>query len=101
VIDQWIYFIKNAENLELIPENINDEGLKIAYQDADKHSWSKADLDAYDKIFMREQDDRGRITVVQKDIARKLIKRNRPIEEISEDTGLTMEQIEILKQENE
>ena len=26
--DKWIYFIKNAENLEVIPDNVDDEGLK-------------------------------------------------------------------------
>jgi hypothetical protein len=30
IIDQWVYFIKNAENLHVIPENVKDEGLKIA-----------------------------------------------------------------------
>ena len=38
VIDQWVYFIKNAENLEVIPKNVKDEGLKNAYEDADKHN---------------------------------------------------------------
>jgi hypothetical protein len=30
------------------------------YEDADKHNWTKAELDAYDYVLMREQDDRGR-----------------------------------------
>jgi predicted transposase/invertase (TIGR01784 family) len=29
--EKWIYFIKNAENLDVIPENLDDEGLKSAY----------------------------------------------------------------------
>ncbi|TAH03794.1 MAG: Rpn family recombination-promoting nuclease/putative transposase [Sphingobacteriales bacterium] len=100
VIDQWVYFIKNAENLEVIPESLKDKGLKFAYEDADKHNWTKAELEAYDYVLMREQDDRGRLTKVQKDIARKLIKRGRQNSEIAEDTGLTIEQIEKLKAEN-
>ena len=28
ITDKWIYFIKEAENLEVIPENVDDEGLK-------------------------------------------------------------------------
>ena len=60
IIDQWVYFIKNAENLEVIPDNVKDEGLKFAYHDADKHNWTKAELEAYDYVFMREQDERGR-----------------------------------------
>jgi predicted transposase/invertase (TIGR01784 family) len=61
VTDKWIYFIKEAENLEVIPDNIDDEGLKEAYQDANKNTWTKEELDAYDYAGMREQDVRGRM----------------------------------------
>ena len=60
VTDKWIYFIKEAENLDVIPENVDDEGLKAAYQDANKHSWSKEELQAYDYAAMRDQDERGK-----------------------------------------
>jgi predicted transposase/invertase (TIGR01784 family) len=103
VIDQWVYFIKNAEDLDVIPENLKDEGLKFAYEDADKHNWSKAELEAYDYVLMREQDDRGRMTLAVRkkaeDIARKLINRNFTNEDIAEDTGLSIEQIEKLRTE--
>lgn len=62
IIDQWVYFLKNAENLNIIPDSVKDEGLKNAYEDADKHNWSKAELEAYDYVFMREQDERGRMS---------------------------------------
>ena len=97
IIDQWVYFIKNAENLDVIPDNINDEGLKSAYEDADKHNWSKEELEAYDNVFIREQDDRGRLTKIQKDIARKLLKLGLPLEVVSESTGLTIDQVMKLK----
>jgi predicted transposase/invertase (TIGR01784 family) len=105
IIDQWVYFLKNAENLEVIPESVKDEGLKNAYQDADKHNWTKLELDAYDYVLMREQDDRGRLTLARKrerkktleDIARKLLKLGLPMEDIIETTGLTVEQVESLK----
>lgn len=101
IIDQWVYFIKNAENLDIIPGNIIDEGLKFAYQDADKHNWTKAELEAYDYVLMREQDDRGRWALATRKtlekVAIKLIKRNFSNEEISDDTGLTIEQVEKLR----
>ena len=104
IIDQWVYFIKNAENLNVIPENLYDEGLKFAYEDADKHNWTKAELEAYDYVLMREQDDRGRVIFAikkeLKQVARKLIKRNISNKDIAEDTGLTIEQIEKLRTEN-
>ena len=61
ITDKWIYFIKEAENLDVIPSNLNDEGLKEAYQDANQNTWSQAELDAYNYSGMREQDERGRI----------------------------------------
>lgn len=51
---------KEAENLDVIPANVDDEGLKAAYQDANKHSWSKEELQAYDYAAMRDQDERGK-----------------------------------------
>jgi predicted transposase/invertase (TIGR01784 family) len=63
IIDQWVYFIKNAENLDVIPDNVNDTGLKNAYEDAAKHNWTKSELEAYDYVLMREQDDRGRFSL--------------------------------------
>jgi predicted transposase/invertase (TIGR01784 family) len=59
--DKWIYFIKNAENLEVIPDNINDEGLKSAYEEANIQTWTQEELDAYDYAFMREEDERSRL----------------------------------------
>ncbi len=48
MVDKWTYFIKNAKNLEVIPSNVDDEGLKTAYLDADQQTWTKAERDAYD-----------------------------------------------------
>lgn len=93
IIDQWVYFIKNSEDLEVIPENINDEGLKFAYEDADKHNWTKAELEAYDYVLMREQDDRGRLTKVQKDIARNFLNSGISVEIVAQNTGLTIEEV--------
>ena len=115
IVDQWVYFIKYAENLDIIPENVIDEGLKYAYQGADKHNWTKDELEAYDYVLMREQDDRGRINFaikkaermtekitekkVQKDIAKRLLDFGLKIPEVSQNTGLTIEEIEIINRE--
>ncbi len=66
ITDKWIFFIKEAENLTVIPENVDDEGLKEAYQDANKHSWEKEELEAYDYAAMREQDERGKVELAEK-----------------------------------
>ena len=60
-IDQWTYFIKNAENLTLIPENVIDEGLKEAYLEANQHNWTKRELEDYLRASLKERDEIGRI----------------------------------------
>lgn len=66
IIDKWIFFIKEAENLTVIPENVDDEGLKAAYHDANKYVWDKEELEAYDYSSMREQDERGKVIAAEK-----------------------------------
>lgn len=105
IIDQWVYFIKNAENLEVIPENTEDEGLKHAYEDAAKHNWTKLELESYDKVGMRQAMDKSHWELATKreilkeksNFALKLIADNFANENISEYTGLTIEQIETLR----
>lgn len=65
IMEKWVYFIKEAENIDIIPENLDDEGLKEAYIDANRSSWTQAELDAYNYAAMREQDDRGRIAAAE------------------------------------
>jgi predicted transposase/invertase (TIGR01784 family) len=59
LVDKWVYFMKNSENLEVIPENINDSGLLSAYKDAEKHNWTKEELEEHEYAQMREQDELG------------------------------------------
>ncbi len=61
IIDKWTFFIKNADELDVIPDNIDDEGLKEAYQEAAQHNWSREEYDAYIYAGIREQDERGRV----------------------------------------
>ena len=65
--EKWVYFIKNAENLEVVPENINDEGLKSAYEEANVQTWTQEELDAYEYAFMREEDERARLDKAKQD----------------------------------
>jgi predicted transposase/invertase (TIGR01784 family) len=111
IIDQWVYFIKNAENLNIIPESVKDDGLKHAYEDADKHNWTKAELDAYDYVLMREQDDRGRWALatrralgkntkeVSESIAINFLKSGISPEVVAQNTGLSIEEVMALQRE--
>lgn len=114
--EKWVYFIKNAENLDVMPENIDDEGLQSAYQEANKHTWTKAELEAYDYVYMREEDERAKLdAAVNKAVnkavseavneaekkgkietAQNLKSEGVSIPIISKTTGLSMEEIEKL-----
>jgi hypothetical protein len=105
-------FIKEAENLDLIPNNIEDEGLNTAYQFANKNTWTREELNIYDYAAMREQDGRGRMDAALKKAetkAKEIGEKDKaiatatimemdgePIERIIRYTGLTKEKIENL-----
>ena len=57
--DKWVYFIKNAENIDVIPNDVSDAGLKSAYEAANRETWTQAEIDAYDYVYMREEDARA------------------------------------------
>ncbi len=59
LVDKWTFFLKHAGKLEVMPDDVLDEGLKTAYQEANKHLWKKEELVAYDNVGIREQDERG------------------------------------------
>lgn len=65
MIDKWTFFIKNAPKLEVIPSNVDDEGLREAYLDADRHKWKKEELIAYDNASIAEQDEKGKLTAAK------------------------------------
>jgi predicted transposase/invertase (TIGR01784 family) len=114
IVDKWVYFIKEAENLDVIPNNLNDEGLTEAYQDANRNTWTKEELDAYNYTAMREQDERGReqaaeMRGMEKGIDKerhrgieKALKRGKlSVEEIAEDFETTIDTVIQIKKQLE
>ncbi len=103
-IDQWTFFIKNAENLSLIPESVKDEGLKEAYTEADRRNWTKQELEDYERASIKERDEIGRIEFAEKKAEKQKAKligktmkdNSETIEKIILYTGLTKEEIETL-----
>ena len=85
----------------------DDFGLQSAYTEADKHTWTKADLDAYEYARMRETDDKAEKMLVEQkakqerdtEIAENFIALGLDNETIAKGTGLTVEQIEALRKE--
>ena len=75
LIDKWIYFIKNAPNLDVIPADLKDDGLKHAYEDAYRHNWTKEELEAYLYAEMRRQDEKGKTELAIKKAVKKAIEK--------------------------
>jgi predicted transposase/invertase (TIGR01784 family) len=116
LIEKWVFFIKEAETLEVIPDEIDDAGLRSAFEQANIQAWSPEELEAYDYSGMRETEDRlrfekAKIEAENKGKIKGKIegKRDREIEIarvmknkgldntlISEATGLTADEIEEL-----
>ena len=112
IIEEWVYFLKHAPNLEIIPTGISDEGLKGAYEVAGMHLWSRKELELYDYWSMRLQDERGALEYatekglkqgieqgIQKEkeeIARTLNAKGYGLQEISSVTGLLPEELKRL-----
>ena len=97
IIDKWTYFIKNADELEIMPSNVDDEGLREAYEEAAQHNWSREEFDAYIYAGMREQDEKGRVELAEKrakiEMARGLKKLGVAHEIIKQTSGLSDEEI--------
>jgi len=112
LVDKWIYFIKNAENLDVIPDDITDKGLKEAYHDADQMTWTQKEIELYDYAKMRERDaieerEKAIKNAVESAVenalvnekietAKEMINENFSKEQISKITKLSIETIEIL-----
>jgi predicted transposase/invertase (TIGR01784 family) len=48
IADKWIYFIQQAIKLDHVPESANTPALKLAYEIAAQHKWSRAELEIYE-----------------------------------------------------
>lgn len=57
ILDKWIYFIKNVENLTMIPENYQHKDFKEAFNVATQTTWNKQELEIYDYVSLKEFDD--------------------------------------------
>ena len=61
VAEKWIYFFKNAKDLQIIPSRINDQNIIDAFDVLERYGWTKQELELYDTIAIYRQDERGRV----------------------------------------
>jgi predicted transposase/invertase (TIGR01784 family) len=124
ILEKWIYFIKHASDLEVIPESADIEPLREAYKIANTHSWSKEELDLYNYWSMKDQDERGAMAFAVKkaaaeghaeghveghaegkkekaiEAAKKMLADGLTVEVIAKYTGLSLEEIATLSFDN-
>ncbi len=100
-LDEWVYFLKNSE----VKDNFKAKGLDKAKEKLRYESLTYEEKKMYDRF---QENRRIEMSVEytakleakqeeKRSIAKKLIKRNLTNEEIAEDTGLTVEQVEQLR----
>lgn len=119
--DKWYYFLKHADESDNIEEIIaNHPEIKEAYDVLDRFHWSEEELQRYEKMIMNIADAQAILDAARNEgldegmkkgkaegitegkmegtlsIAKKMLKRGYPIEEIMEDTGLSREDLEKL-----
>ena len=112
LLEEWVYFVKNAHTLETLPQNIKDHGLKEAYQVANKMTWSSNEQEAYDKVRdaqsvtlnlysygkelgIQEGIEKGKL-IAKIELARDLKREGMDSSLISKFSGLTLQEIENL-----
>ena len=116
VLEKWVYFIKHAEDLQVVPGHVTESALQMAYNEADRFGWSEADLEAYEYRGMRIQDERGALDHAREqgreeglatgrqegeqakamETARKMRAKGYSVADIAELTGLAVAEIEEL-----
>ena len=114
--DKWIYFLKHAKDLTLVPENMGAIGeIQQAFDIANKAGLSREELDLVDRQLMYLQDQRGAVTydkeqgieqgikqgsqTMQRSIAQQLLS-TLDDSTISQATGLSLEDVRSLRAEN-
>lgn len=110
IIEKWIYFIKNADNLSMIPRNAEAiPELNEAYKLASMNTWSEEELEIYEYWQIRDAGDRYKIQEEFKkgiekgtekrtlEIALEMIRDGETNVKIRKYTGLTDDEIEKLR----
>ncbi len=110
--EKWCYFFKHAESIsleEMLKLIADDEIMEKAYKQLDRVTWSDAELLTYDQAekyegaylaSMEQKFDEGfEKGKFERDIeiARTLLTKKYEIEVVADITGLTIEQIKVIK----
>ena len=112
---KWLFFFRYLDRLRELPEELSDKKFKQLTESSRVSKFSKEEFEAYQKMHHDRWDHivmvpgifkefaaeinaeiAKNVSETKREFAKKMKARNRPIDEIIEDTGLTKEQIEAL-----
>ncbi len=65
-VERWAHFFRVAENLEVIPPELDAEPFRSALEQARTARFTPAEWDAYDRAKVAEQDARGAISLAER-----------------------------------
>jgi len=111
ILDKWIYFIKNASNLTIIPKEYETiQEFQDAFKIVTQTLWDKKELEIYDYIALKEFDDINALRTAERkglekgiekgkkdkqiEIVKNLLIANVNYKIIQSSTGLSIEDIE-------
>jgi predicted transposase/invertase (TIGR01784 family) len=96
IAKKWIYFIQNAESLELIPKEYEDiKEFKTAFLTAQIYNWNKEELEVYDYISMQEgkrlsELDTAKLDGIEEGIEKEKINSDQKLKEGIQEEKLTI-----------
>jgi len=102
--DKWLYFLKNLETFENIPEILNEEVFLQGFEIAEIANFDERQMAEYEESLKVYRDLKGVIdtsfeegkTEGRIEIARDMKKSGEPMDKISKYTGLSVEEIDKL-----
>jgi len=101
-IEKWCYFLKHAGHLEMVPEKLNDEPFRKAFEMASRANMTKEEWEEYDAAAVRMQDERGIVPgteiLAQRQVAANMLQRGFAHELIAELTTLSLDEITKMSQ---
>ena len=78
IIDQWIYFLKNAESLKVVPQELAATSeIVSAFEIADQHGWSENELHIFEYWQMKEGEQLDIIETKERKSLEKGLKKGR------------------------
>ena len=109
---KWLFFFRYLHRLRKLPEVLSERKFKQLTECSRVSRFSKEEFEAYQKVYHKEWDHNAMVDGIFEDfadeinakiaenvsdktreIARRMKARNRPVDEIAEDTGLTKKEV--------